>query len=118
MSFSTFASYVRIDAASRLFLAVINLIFVGIAAYAWNRARSVPELRAEFVRFMRLGLVFMVAANVVVVSNHLMVSWLALEASTLLAARSRSSASGTVRSSASPRCTAGSRKPTTKRRQP
>jgi hydrogenase-4 component F len=78
--------YLRPDSTARLFLVVINVIFFGIAAYVWNRARSEPALRIVVTQFSRLSLVFMLAANYVVLSNHLVAGWTALEATTLVAA--------------------------------
>lgn len=78
--------YLRPDATARLFLVVIDVIFLGIAAYVWNRWRSEPTLRGVVSQFTWLSLAFMVAANVVVLSNHLIVGWIALETTTLLAA--------------------------------
>ena len=80
------AGYITADATSRLFLAVINLIFLGIAGYVWGRARTTPDLAAAASRFARLSLVFMAAANFVVLANHLLAGWIALEVTTLAAA--------------------------------
>lgn len=78
--------YLTTDATSRLFLALVNLIFLGIAGYVWQRARTAPELANDVSRFARLSLLFMAAANYVVLSNHLIGSWIALEVTTLAAA--------------------------------
>lgn len=78
--------YLTTDPTARLFLVVINLIFLGIAGYVWNRARTAPELADAVSRFAGLSLVFMGAANLVVLSNHLLAGWIALEISTLAAA--------------------------------
>ncbi len=78
--------YLVTDPTARLFLAVINLIYLGIAVYAWNRARTAPTLVDEVAKFTRLSLLFMAAANFVVLSNHLLASWIALEVTTLAAA--------------------------------
>lgn len=80
------AGYLTTDATARLFLVVINLIFLGIAAYVWNRARTTPELADAVLKFARLSLVFMAAANFVVLSNHLVAGWIALEITSLAAA--------------------------------
>ena len=80
------AGYLTTDATARLFLVVINVIFLGIAGYAWNRSRTAPELKDVIARFARLSLVFMGAANFVVLSNHLLAAWVALEVTTLAAA--------------------------------
>jgi hydrogenase-4 component F len=78
--------YLTTDPTARLFLVVINVIFLGIAGYVWNRARTTPELQDVISRFTRLSLVFMGAANFVVLSNHLLAAWIALEVTTLAAA--------------------------------
>ena len=80
------AGYLRADATAKLFLVVTNLIFLGIATYVWNRARSSPDLADTVTRFAAHSLVFMSAANFVVLSNHLVAGWLALEVTTLAAA--------------------------------
>jgi hydrogenase-4 component F len=78
--------YLTTDATARLFLSVINLIFLGIAAYVWNRSRAEPELEEVVARFARLALVFIGVANLVVLSNHLLGGWIALEVTTFAAA--------------------------------
>lgn len=80
------AKYLTTDATARLFLVVINVIFLGIAGYVWNRARTNPELVDDVSTFARLSLLFMGAANFAVLSNHLVASWIALEATTFAAA--------------------------------
>lgn len=78
--------YLVTDATARLFLVVINLIFFGIAGYVWNRTRTTPALADAAAKFAGLSLVFMGAANAVVLSNHLVLGWVALEVTTLAAA--------------------------------
>jgi hydrogenase-4 component F len=78
--------YLRPDPTARLFLVVTDVIFFGIAAYVWNRARSEPVLQATARTFERSSLVFLLAANVAVLSNHLIAGWIALEVTTLVAA--------------------------------
>ena len=80
------AGYARMDATSRLFLAVINPIFFGVSVYVWNRVSTTPELQAGMGRFVVLSLTFLAASNAVLISNHLLVLWLALEVTTLAAA--------------------------------
>lgn len=75
--------HLRVDATSRLFLALVNPIFLGVAAYVWNRAATNPELRARMGRVVASALVFLAASNAVLVANHLFVAWLALELTTL-----------------------------------
>jgi hydrogenase-4 component F len=77
------AGFVRIDATSRLFLAVINPIFLGVCVYVWNRVSTNPALEEGIGRFVALALTFLAAANTVLLANHLVVLWAALEATTL-----------------------------------
>ncbi|MGZ3423374.1 MAG: proton-conducting transporter transmembrane domain-containing protein [Polyangiales bacterium] len=78
--------YLITDATARLFLVVVNVLFFGIAVYVWSRSRAAPVLADVVARYARLSLVFMAAANFVVLSNHLLASWVALEVTTLAAA--------------------------------
>ncbi|MFL5302793.1 MAG: proton-conducting transporter membrane subunit [Anaeromyxobacteraceae bacterium] len=75
--------YFVADATSRLFLLVINLVFVGIATYLWTRVRDTPELRDGIERFAALALVFIAAANLAILSNHAIAAWVLLELTTL-----------------------------------
>jgi hydrogenase-4 component F len=75
--------YFVADATSRLFLLVINLVFVGIATYLWTRVRDTPELRDGIERFAVLALVFIAAANLAILSNHAIAAWVLLEVTTL-----------------------------------
>jgi hydrogenase-4 component F len=78
--------FVRVDATSRLFLAVINPIFLGVSVYVWSRVSTTPVLRDGIDRFVWLALAFLGAANAVLIANHFIVLWIALEATTLAAA--------------------------------
>lgn len=78
--------FVRIDATAQLFLPVLNGTFFGIATYVWRRVVATPELRADAGRFAWLGLAFLAAVNAVLVLNHLVAMWIALEASALAVA--------------------------------
>jgi hydrogenase-4 component F len=75
-----------VDATSRLFLLLINLVFLGIATYVLSRVRAAPALEAGIERFVRLALIFIAAGNLAVLSHHLLVMWIFLEATTLAAA--------------------------------
>lgn len=83
---STLAGFLGIDSTSRLFLALINPIFLGISVYVMTRVNSSPSLREDIRRFASLCMLFLSAANLVLISNHLTLSWVALEATTLAAA--------------------------------
>lgn len=78
--------YLIVDPTARLFLVLVNVIFLGIAGYVWNRVRTTPALAAVASRFVRLSLVFMAAANFAILSNHLIGGWIGLEVTTLAAA--------------------------------
>ncbi len=80
------AGFVRVDATSRLFLVVVNPIFFGISIYVRNRVTIAPVLREGMGRFVALALVFLAAVNAVLVANHMLAAWIALEATTLAAA--------------------------------
>jgi hydrogenase-4 component F len=79
------AGYLVVDATSRLFLLVVNLVFVGVATYLWTRVRDTPELREGIERLVGFGLAFMAAANLAILSNHLVAMWVLLELSTVAA---------------------------------
>lgn len=79
------SGYLRIDASSRLFLAFVNPIFLGVSVYIWNRVQSTPALEAGIGRFVARSFLFLAAANTVLVTNHLLVMWIALELSALSA---------------------------------
>jgi len=76
----------RVDATSQLFLAFINPIFLGVSVYVWNRVSMTPTLQTRMSRFVGLALLFLAAANAVLLANHLVILWIALEATTLAAA--------------------------------
>ncbi|MCE9578669.1 MAG: hypothetical protein K8W52_36425 [Deltaproteobacteria bacterium] len=74
------------DATARLFLLVIDAIFLGITMSAWLRRRvnqGVPDRGALDGLF---AIVFLVAANLALVTNHILLAWLALEVTTVAAA--------------------------------
>ncbi len=79
------AGLTRVDATSRLFLAVINPIFLGICTYIWHRVRSEPALRAGIDRTVSLSLLFLASTNALLVANHLLLLWVLLEVTALLA---------------------------------
>ena len=78
--------FLALDSTSRLFVLLINLIFLGVVGHIRSRVLEVPELQVGIERFIALALAFLAAANVAVLSNHLLVGWLALEATSLAAA--------------------------------
>jgi hydrogenase-4 component F len=76
---------VRVDAISRLLLAVVNTIFLGVSVYVAHRIHTTPVLRTGIARFVGFALAFLAASNAVLVANHLLALWIALEASALAA---------------------------------
>lgn len=80
------SGYFRVDATSRLFLFVLNPIFFGISVYVWSRVTATPALQSSAWRFAALSIAFLACADLLLISNHLLMQWLALEATTLLAA--------------------------------
>lgn len=81
-----FDGFIAVDAASRLFLPLINSIYLGIAVYVGSRVSATPALREEIGRFASLSLLFLAAANLALIANHLGLAWMALEGTTLAAA--------------------------------
>ncbi len=78
------ADYFVFDATAQLFSSLINLVFLGVAAYMLTHAR--PDGHRGFGhRFAGYALGFMAAANLAVLSNHLLMAWAFVEATTLFA---------------------------------
>lgn len=78
--------YVRLDAATRLFLVLVDTVFLGLAVHLWGRARADLFRMPVSPVFVALNLGFLAAANLVVLSNHLLAAWIALELTTFAAA--------------------------------
>lgn len=77
------ARYFVLDATSMLFLLVINAVFLGISVYMSSRVSTSTHL-AEKIKFRAaLSLAFMVAMNLGVLSNNLLVLWAFIELTTL-----------------------------------
>jgi hydrogenase-4 component F len=74
--------YLRADESTQLFAPAINFIFVGIAINIWAHAAAERVSR----RFVFLALAFLAAANLSLLCSHLMLMWIAIEATTLAAA--------------------------------
>ncbi len=79
------AGYFVADATSRLFVLVVNLVFLGIATYLWTRVRDTPELQVGVERLAGFMLLFIAAANLAILSNHVIAMWALVEATTLAA---------------------------------
>jgi|CZKU01.1.fsa_nt_gi hydrogenase-4 component F len=79
------AGFVVVDATSRLFLLLVNAIFLGVATYVWSRVRSEPSLAQTIGRYAAFAVLFVATSNLAVLSNHLIVMWALLELTTLAA---------------------------------
>ena len=77
--------YLVADATSRLFLLVVNLVFMGIATYLWTRVRDTPELRDGIERLAGFAMVFILTSDLAILSNHLVAMWVLVEGTTLAA---------------------------------
>lgn len=84
-SVAIFQDFFVIDATSRLFLLLINLVFLGIATYIWSRLGAEPALQGGIERYVGFALAFVAASNLAILSNHLIAMWIFLEATTLAA---------------------------------
>ena len=78
--------YFVLDATSMLFLLVINSVFLGISVYMSSLARRSPALAPKMKSRTALTLAFMVAMNLGVMANHLLLLWAFIELTTLCAA--------------------------------
>lgn len=74
-----------VDATSKLFLLVVNLVFFGVGTYILSRARAEPRLRDGLSSYAAFAFTFLAACNLAVLANHLIELWAFLEASTLAA---------------------------------
>jgi len=77
--------YFVADATSRLFLLVVSLVFLGVATYLWTRVKDTPELRDGIEKLVGLSFAFIAAANLSILSHHLVSSWIFLEVTTIVA---------------------------------
>ena len=78
--------YFVLDATSLLFLLVINSVFLGISVYMSSLARRSPDLAPKMKSRTALTLAFMVAMNLGVMANHLLLLWAFIELTTVCAA--------------------------------
>jgi hydrogenase-4 component F len=79
-------SYFVLDPTSLLFLLLVNLVFVGVAVYMMSRVRAEPALEEQMPLMAGLSLAFMACMNMAVLSNHMILMWALIEATTLVAA--------------------------------
>jgi hydrogenase-4 component F len=78
--------YLVLDATSMLFLLVVNSVFLGISVYMSSRVSSSRVLARNLLPRAGLTLAFMVAMNLGILANHLLLQWAAIELTTLCAA--------------------------------
>ena len=71
------------DSTSRLFLALVSAVFLGVSIYVYNRARTHPFALRKIQDFVRWSLLFYCASALAILSNNFFVMWLLLEATTL-----------------------------------
>ncbi len=76
---------VVVDATSRLFLVLIDVVGAGIALYIWGRLHAEPRLAEYIAGWVGAAALFLVFSNLAVLSNHLLLGWAFLEATTLAA---------------------------------
>jgi hydrogenase-4 component F len=80
------ARYLVLDATSLLFLLVVNSVFLGISVYMSSRISSSRVLARSLLPRAALTLAFMLAMNLGILANHLLLQWAAIELTTLCAA--------------------------------
>lgn len=78
--------YLTDDALARLFLAVDAVVLLGVALHVRGRALASPHLAQGLPRFVAFTGLFMVAANLALLANDLLLGWVCVEATTLFAA--------------------------------
>jgi hydrogenase-4 component F len=78
--------YFVLDPTSMLFLLVIDSVFLGISVYMASRVSTSPVLAAHMLHRSALTLALMVAMNVGVMANNLLLLWAFIELTTLCAA--------------------------------
>ncbi|MCW0200922.1 MAG: proton-conducting transporter membrane subunit [Rhodanobacter thiooxydans] len=78
--------YFVIDATSMLFLLVINSVFLGISVYMSSRVGMSKLLADNLLPRSALTVAFMVAMNLGVMANNLLLLWAFIELTTLCAA--------------------------------
>jgi hydrogenase-4 component F len=78
--------YFVVDATAMLFLLVINAVFLGVSVYMASRVSTSRVLARHLLPRTALTLAFMVAMNLGVMANHLLLLWAFIEFTTLCAA--------------------------------
>lgn len=75
--------FLVIDATSLLFLLVVNAVFLGISVYMSSRVSTSRVLAAKLLPRSALTLAFMLAMNLGLMANHLLLLWAFIELTTL-----------------------------------
>lgn len=75
--------FLVLDATSLLFMLVVNAVFLGISVYMSSRASTSRVLGAHMRTRTLLTLTFMLAMNVGLMANHLLLLWAFIELTTL-----------------------------------
>ncbi len=75
--------FLVIDATSLLFLLVVNAVFLGISVYMSSRVSSSRVLADKLLPRSALTLAFMLAMNLGLMANHLLLLWAFIELTTL-----------------------------------
>lgn len=78
--------YFVLDATSMLFLLIVNGVFLGISVYMSSRVSTSRVLADKLLPRAALTLAFMVAMNLGVLANNLLLLWAFIELTTLCAA--------------------------------
>lgn len=78
--------YFVLDATSLLFLLLINIVFLGISVYMASRVHTSVTLARHMASRASLTLAFMVAMNLGVMANNLLLLWAFIELTALCAA--------------------------------
>ncbi len=75
--------FLVIDATSLLFLLVVNAVFLGISVYMASRVSTSGVLADKLLPRSALTLAFMLAMNLGLMANHLLLLWAFIELTTL-----------------------------------
>jgi hydrogenase-4 component F len=77
--------WLYVDAAARVFVAIAATVLAGVALYVWNRVRVSPRLAMGLPAFTGYVIALMGSLTLAILSNHLALTWVAIEASALFA---------------------------------
>ncbi len=77
--------YLVCDPSSRLFLALISAVFTGIGLYVYHRGLTNPFALRKIQNFVRSSFLFVTISFLAILSNHFILMWIFLEATTLSA---------------------------------